>query len=362
MFSMHIPSRESVEKYLQQVFGAEVRVKSFGVLGSSSSGELKAYGYGVPYVAKFVDRGLEKEAVISTMKIDNGFGHDYRADRADNLILAYDTWNKLPKHTQVYDIGVFRKDEMLSMGQFEELFLLTEKVEGKVYAHDLDVIYERNSLKQLDMDRAKVLSDYLVEIHSVKKSAPEIYIRKIRDTLGHGECIFGLADSYPDVSFLKDGCLEELEKKCVAHRWKLRRRVGRLSAVHGDYHPWNILFRGGTDFTALDRSRGEYGEPADDLAGMSINYIFHSLRKHGRVTGPFEELFKIFIENYLAETGDEEVLEALPLFYTFRCLVLASPIWYPTLSVETRIKIFDLANNMLDEGKVDPKRINSYLI
>jgi len=48
----------------------------------------------------------------------------------------------------------------------------------------------------------------------------------------------------------------------------------RLSQVHGDFHPWNVLFREGVDFTVLDRSRGERGEPADDVTAMTINYIF----------------------------------------------------------------------------------------
>jgi aminoglycoside phosphotransferase (APT) family kinase protein len=32
--------------------------------------------------------------------------------------------------------------------------------------------------------------------------------------------------------------------------------------VHGDFHPWNILFRAAVDFSVLDRSHGEYGDPA----------------------------------------------------------------------------------------------------
>ena len=35
--------------------------------------------------------------------------------------------------------------------------------------------------------------------------------------------------------------------------------------MHGDFHPWNLLFREGVEFSVLDRSRGEWGEPADDV-------------------------------------------------------------------------------------------------
>jgi aminoglycoside phosphotransferase (APT) family kinase protein len=44
--------------------------------------------------------------------------------------------------------------------------------------------------------------------------------------------------------------------------------------VHGDFHPWNILFQNDCDFAVLDRSRGEWGDPADDVAPLTINYLF----------------------------------------------------------------------------------------
>jgi hypothetical protein len=49
-----------------------------------------------------------------------------------------------------------------------------------------------------------------------------------------------------------------------------------------------VLFREGVDFTVLDRSRGEWGEPADDVTAMTINYIFYSLQKYGELAGVFE--------------------------------------------------------------------------
>src|SRR5437867_3783684 len=42
----------------------------------------------------------------------------------------------------------------------------------------------------------------------------------------------------------------------VSSRWRLRTRAHRLSRTHGDFHPRNLLFREGTDFSGLDRSRG----------------------------------------------------------------------------------------------------------
>ena len=52
-------------------------------------------------------------------------------------------------------------------------------------------------LRPLDLERADALCDYLVEIHRVAGPDPGLYVRRIRELLGHGECIFGVDDSYP---------------------------------------------------------------------------------------------------------------------------------------------------------------------
>jgi len=317
-----------------------------------------------------VDSGPERESILSTMRVGKGFGHDFRADRADNIILSFDTWNTLPFHCKAQDYGAFdaRDSSLISLGESGEYFILREKVSGVEYYKDLDRIFSAAKLDPHDEARAVALANYLSKIHSRKNEGePEIYTRRVRDTVGHGECIFGLADSYPvrATEYLKDGELENIEKLCVEHRWRLKSRFARLSQVHGDFHPWNILFsankKSPLSFKLLDRSRGEWGEPADDVCALSINYVFYSLRKYGRLEGQFETLFNAFLNAYISETRDEAIFEAMPLFYSFRALVIASPLWYPSLSPETRRRIFNFAENALLEKRFDPRRVNDYI-
>jgi hypothetical protein len=172
----------------------------------------------------------------------------------------------------------------------------------------------------------------------------------------------GLLDSYPpDLDFVGEADLIDIERHSVAWRWRLKRMGHRLSQVHGDFHPWNVLFREGTDFTILDRSRGEWGEPADDVGAMTINYVFYSLQKYGELTGIFERLFRLFWENYLKKTSDTEILEAIQPFYAWRGLVVASPIWYPQLEKQVRSKLLNFVRNVLTCEKFDLTRVNSYL-
>jgi hypothetical protein len=171
----------------------------------------------------------------------------------------------------------------------------------------------------------------------------------------------GLTDSYPDgLEYVDEDDLCEIEKRCVDWRWKLKRKTHRLAQVHGDYHPWNVLFRTGTDFSVIDRSRGEWGESADDVAAMTINYLFYSLQSCGRLAGPFKSLFDRFWRNYLDKMGDEEILEVVQPFYAWRGLVIASPIWYPNLPLEVRNMLFNFIRNVLETERFNLRDINSY--
>jgi len=121
------------------------------------------------------------------------------------------------------------------------------------------------------------------------------------------------------------------------------------------------MFREGADFSVLDRSRGEWGEPADDVTCLSLNYVFFSLQRAGRLEGGFEALWLRFWRRYLEGSGDPGVLEAAAPFIAWRALVMASPVWYPALEERLRQKLFDFILNVLAAERFDPERANDYL-
>ena len=172
----------------------------------------------------------------------------------------------------------------------------------------------------------------------------------------------GLTDSYsPGPQSVSPEILESIEHSCVRWRWRIKDRTHRLRQVHGDFHPWNILFREGTDFTVLDRSRGDWGDPADDVTSLTMNYLFFSLQRSRRLAGPFETLFRRFWERYLEKSGDSGILEVAAPFFAFRGLVLASPVWYPALPEDIRQSIVRFLRAVLDADSFDPARVNDYL-
>lgn len=355
-------SKQALVGYLRTRFGPQVKLLSYKVIGKESSkGAQKRYGYGTPVKLTFKIGTRTQSAVLETMK-PGPFGHEHMADRAQAILWDYDSYGRLPRHVKALDVGAFdAKQRLFSLAEAREFFVLNQWTEGTSYHADLDRLAKGGSLQELDRQRAVRLARYLAQIHAKKRRDTDLYKRRLRELIGHGECIMGLTDSYPArCGFITGDLLRAVEEACNRWRWRLRDKTSRLSQVHGDFHPYNVLFRAGTDFAVLDRSRGEWGEPADDVTAMTINYLLNSLISRGKLQGPFEVLFRSFWDTYLDTTGDKEVMETAAPFFAFRGLVVASPLWYPKLSMEIRRSLFRFIENVLDSPRFEPGQVNEY--
>jgi hypothetical protein len=353
---------EKVERYLKSLLGKHIAVLGLGHLGEPPDEALgKSYGYLSPIRVDYrAANGAHRSAVLHTMS-PGPFGHEHMADRARALIWSHQAFNRLPRHVRSLDVGAFEPDgNLLSLAKAEEFCLLTEYAEGENYAIDLERLRDGGTLTVQDIARADALCDYLVAINRVRGDDPELYVRRIRELIGDGGCIMSLADSYPRHPLFTPRVLEEIEQRCVRWRWRPKNRPHRLRQVHGDFHPWNILFAREADFLLLDRSRGELGDPADDVTCLTLNYVFFSLQRSGRLEGAFEALFLRFWERHLEKTGDREMLQVAAPFFAFRGLVMASPVWYPSLADSVRRKLLAFMFGVLENKAFDPTQVNTY--
>jgi Phosphotransferase enzyme family len=353
---------EKVERYLKSLLGKDIALLGLSHLGEPLDEALgKSYGYGSPIRVDYrAANGVHRSAVLHTMS-PGPFGHEHMADRARTLIWSHHAFNRLPRHVRSLDVGAFESNgNLISLGKAEEFCLLTEFAEGENYAIDLERLRDTGILTDLDLARADALCDYLLAVHSVRGDEPGLYVRRIRELIGDGECIMGLADSHPRHPLFTPRVLQEIEQRCVSWRWRIKDRTHRLRQVHGDFHPWNILFEPGSDFRLLDRSRGEFGDPADDVTSLTLNYVFFSMQRSGRLEGAFETLFLRFWERYLEKSGDREMLQVVAPFFAFRGLVMASPVWYPTLADSIRRKLLAFMLSVLESEVFDPTQVNAY--
>lgn len=344
---MRTIKKKTLEDYLTSLFQQKISVKRIEPLGKGSHGQ----GFRVEFKR---DKRIQS-LILKALRGNIGLGHDYPSDRAALFLLAKDSYNLLPNHVKAVDVATVKRDGGIrSVEVGEDFFLLMEEAGGVSYFRDLEGMKGKAKLGAHDRKRIRFMVKYLSEIHSVKKYSKTLYLRKIRDTIGHGECLMGVLDSYGDVAFTTLEEMAEIEKKCIEWRMRLKSKWRRLCQVHGDFHPGNIWFRSDNDFTVLDRSRGPWGDAADDVTALTINYIFFSINYYGRLDKPYDEALRLFYDEYIKITGDEKLLEVVAPFYAFRGVVVANPLFYPQVKDENRRKIFRFIHRVLDSEGFDP--------
>jgi len=345
-------NKKNIENYILKLFGK----KALGV-------NIEKLGAGVQGAGFLIDvktKDGSEEYVIKGL-FPEGLEHDYPADRAGVFLLDLEDFKNLPKHVKAIDVLAEKKDGTIqSIGGGQEYYLLMEKAEGDHYFNDLAAFAGQERLTILDTEKIQSMSSYLAKIHSVKKESRALHWRKVRDTIGHGECLMGVFDTYPDGLITYEE-MAEIEKKCVDWRARLKPKYNRLCQVHGDFHPGNIWFKNSSDFVLLDRSRGAWGDAADDVTALTINYIFFSICQFGRLEGPYSEAFKLFYDKYISQSGDDKLFEVVAPFYAFRGAVVANPVFYPDVSDKNRHRIIHFVNAVLDDTSFRIDKINEYI-
>lgn len=356
------------EKFLRESIGESVKVLSIEPI---SRDQVYAGGFGNTF---FINLENEKRFVAKIS--GKGFGRENPEDRSRDALWVHRT-STLPRQPRAIAVGSITKDgRIITLASDSEYVVVLEEARGKSYHLFLEDILKRGFIIEDDKRAVLNLSNYLVEVHGEKKDAPDLYRRHLREVVGGHEGIPGVDSilwKILDEKTIKEKLGKEkselrkdvidLKKKAIEHADRIEDMTHRCSRMHGDFHPFeNIRFeKYPNNFWTLDRSRAEYGEPADDVTAMFINYFNHALLDKGDYSGEFKRLGDSFLENYLRETNDYEILETVQPFFIWRGLVIATPVWYPGTPVDVRNKILNFVKNVSDVESFDPKDIKSYL-
>lgn len=355
---MELPiDRDSLENYFGERF-AGARVVELSPLGRGV--------HGAGFLVTISSEGQERSFVLKGISPE-GLGHDYPSDRAGMLLLALDNYGKLPGHVRAIDVLSLHGGGVLkSIGGGGEYFLLMEEARGTTYFKDLEEFSLKETLNEQDRKKIVRMARYLSGIHSVKKKSRALYLRKLRDIIGHGECLMGVFDTYPE-GVISPEEMAEVEKMCIDWRARLKSRHERLCQIHGDFHPGNIWWKDAAsgdepELVLLDRSRGPWGEPADDVTALAINYIFFSIKHFGCLRGAYQEGFRLFFESYMDASGDREILSVVAPFFAFRGAVVANPVFYPEIAGSQRALIFDFVRRTLASPVFDYESAGDFIL
>lgn len=335
------------------------------VLGTgevNDSGETtKAVGYGRP-IRVLLDRPsveggpVERlDWVFHTAQPDD-FGHDRRSDRAAEMLLAWDTFDRIPRHVRAIDVGLVRDDGgLVSLVGTGEAYFVSRWAEGTPYASDLRRIAQTGVATAEDLRRTGELARLLAAIHGAPGTHPGAYRRSIRDLVGSGEGIAGIADGFdPGTPGASRSRIEAIEQRCLGWRHRLLHGEARLRRTHGDFHPFNILFDDAGAPVLLDTSRGSEGDPADDVAALAINYLFFGVEHRATWPDGLGRLWTRFFDAYAELRSDPAMFEVIAPFFAWRGLVVASPRWYPNMTADDRDRILSFVERVLDAPRFDP--------
>lgn len=314
----------------------------------------KTAGYGAPRRIRLRARDGRERSLVFHVATANDFGHDRRADRAAAQLVAFDTFGHIPRHVRALDVGAVGEAGLVSLRDAGEFYLVTDWAEGTPYADDLRRIARERRLLPGDVERCDALARYLVALHRRRDGRPAQYRRAVRDLVGGGEGIFGMIDGYPPDTPAADAeRLGRIERRCLAWRWHLRSAEARATTIHGDFHPFNIVFGDGADFALLDASRGSVGDAADDVTALAINYVFFAVDHEGAWPA-LGTLWRRFFAAYVDGSGDRALYDVLAPWLAWRGLVVASPAFYPELAAAARDRLLRLVERALGADRFDP--------
>lgn len=189
----------------------------------------------------------------------------------------------------------------------------------------------------------------------VDLSGPPVYREALRRLLGGPEGLFALLDALPaGKGAIEPARLQNLERRFLGWRWRLRDRDERLRPVHRDLRLEHVSVLPGPEVVIFEPDFVP-GDPALDVSAIAVCLLELGAREPLSWGDGYRPLFDAFWSTYLGESGDHELLDVAPPFLAWQALrAVTSP---APLSAAARQKLFDFAEEALTQRSFNPDGI-----
>ena len=235
---------EKIEAYLKSVLGPGVTLLDLTPLDAAK--DVKGFGYGVPVRVDYQAAGGERRSAVLHTMSPGPFGHEHMAGpRPDSAVVASGV-QPASAARAVAGCGRVRtgRTALISLGRVEEFCLLTEYAAGARLRSGPGAAAQLRRCDGVWISTAPMRFATTWSVYTPCPAAIRICMSAATVSWSAtASASWGLADSYPPHPLFTPAVLESIEHRAVRWRWRLKGRTHRLRQVHGDFHPWNILFR-----------------------------------------------------------------------------------------------------------------------
>ncbi|MFA6475877.1 MAG: phosphotransferase [Candidatus Paceibacterota bacterium] len=319
--------------FLSDVYKIEVFDKVIGNLD-------KAYICKVSRERAFCGLERKEDQVLSyvlSQKINN------KANGRKNFSRSY---LYLAKEKKIVSLPSITEDDMAL--QFQDF------LEGNIY-QDLLMTPKSGLILPGDIETIGHIAKKLAEVHKIKPKFTEDqkrekYSRCLKDVMIHPELsISFIVNNLGESKIFRGKVKADYLKEMLEVIEYYQKYYQRISLIHGDFIPKNILVRDNGDVDFIDYSRFEFGEPGVDV-GCLYSYLI--CMSYYLKNDYYKKLANIFIEKYISETNDLFIKEIAVVYLGFVGLVAMDEKIYPGIATATRMRFLKYILSSLKTKKL----------
>lgn len=328
--------QQACKKFLEQKYGADVIITHF----EEVSGGFLSKAYKVTTLIE------DKENIFF---IKEPTEHMLSHEKGENIFASFLTSHRTAEHAQSEpeSVGCFITDKSTgktlgitdTLGESHHIVEVQKYRKGTPYIEYLDKLSNQKELTTKDKAYMNRIVDKLYLVHSsplevTDSQRKKLYTRGLQEVLTHPELTISLLNENHHASNIFEG---ERKYEYIVEMLKvidhLKVHNHRLSIIHGDFWPYNILIDDEDDAFFIDYSRITYGDPGHDVGNLYMYLQWLAIYKKNTI---YADLAEYFLIRYSATGNDELVKQTSVGYIGFTGAACLVEDFYPDATHEMR--------------------------